>query len=81
VELQYLPRSHAPEYQTIEFYNYAPTKTNFIVFVGKDGHVEMVCMYQSFHGSVEFTYIGSDAEFYEYLQQVSDRITEADIVE
>ena len=79
VKTHYFLDGDAPEYDTIEIYNYAETKTNFIVFVSADGHVEMVCMYQDPYLAVEFDYVGSDVELYHYMQQVSTKITADDI--
>lgn len=84
ISIHYYPDKEAPEYKTIEIYNYAETKTNFIVFIGEDSnedmHVEIVCMYEDAYGAIEFDYVGSSIELYEYMKEKSDRITENDII-
>lgn len=79
VDNKYFPRL-GPDYTNIEIYNLEETKTNFIVYISEDGHLEIINMYEDIYGYIMFDYVGTDPELYVMITEIANKLTKDDII-
>ena len=79
IDNEYFPRL-GPDYINIEIYNLEETKTNFIVYISEDGHLEIINMYEDIYGYIVFNYVGTDPELYVMITEIANKITKDDII-